>query len=311
MEDKIVTLRSEDIITMLENVANSGAYAILRRILNVLDNCGQLAARLPHSVVGSCYKFYNSNNVEPGTILDIYNLCMSNRYHRALNKLVTYVQHPHIPMLGVNQINSLIKNTGLSLHKFTGFAQVEGHVEQEKAKDVNYPSQLDLLGLCGQQIQFPEMTHGQITYDEFNVYCTGAKITINGEQHERMLELKTVTITMSEVDLEISPSRIIDLQNNVELEKCCIENMKCLMSIDTYLVLEKPNRCKLAKIRSLVVSQLQLTHKGKSEFYLFNEEMLPLSLPQLQRTERLLRTQQRMRMMVMYWRISWRYCRKS
>jgi len=36
--------------------------------------------------------------------------------------------------------------------------------------------------------------------------------------------------------------------------------------------LEKPNRCQLAKIRSLVVSQVQLTHKGKSENYLVNEE---------------------------------------
>ena len=34
------------------------------------------------------------------------------------------------------------------------------------------------IGL-NQQIQFPEITHGQITNDEFNVYCTGAKITIN------------------------------------------------------------------------------------------------------------------------------------
>ena len=79
-------------------------------------------------------------------------------------------------------------------------------------------------------------------------------------------------ITMSEVDVEISPSRITDLQNNVESEKRCIENMKCLMGIDTSLVLEKPNCCQLAKIRSLVVSQVQLTHKGKSENYLINEE---------------------------------------
>ena len=127
------------------------------------------------------------------------------------------------------------------------------------------------IGL-NQQIQFPEFAHGQITYDEYNVYCMGAKITINGDQHERMLELRTVTITMSEVDVEISPNRIIDLQNNVELEKRCIENMKCLMGIDTYLVLEKPNHCQLAKIRSLIVSQVQLTHKGKSENYLVNEE---------------------------------------
>ena len=78
------------------------------------------------------------------------------------------------------------------------------------------------IGL-NQQIQFPEITHGQITYDEFNFYCTGAKITINGEQHERMLELRTVTITMSEVDVEISPGRIIDLQNNVELENVVLK----------------------------------------------------------------------------------------
>jgi hypothetical protein len=66
------------------------------------------------------------------------------------------------------------------------------------------------IGL-NQQIQFPEITH-----DEFNVYCDGSKITINGEQHERMIELKSVTITMSEIDVEISPSKIIDLQSNVE-----------------------------------------------------------------------------------------------
>ena len=77
---------------------------------------------------------------------------------------------------------------------------------------------------------------------------------------------------MSEIDVEISPNRIIDLQNNVELEKHCIESMKCLMGIDTYLVLEKPNRCQLAKIRSFIASWGQLNHEGKSENYLVNEE---------------------------------------
>ena len=48
--------------------------------------------------------------------------------------------------------------------------------------------------------------------------------------------------------------------------------MKCSMGTDTYLILEKPDRCQLAKIRSLIVSQVQLTHKGKLESYLLNEE---------------------------------------
>ena len=89
------------------------------------------------------------------------------------------------------------------------------------------------------------------------------KKTINGEQKEKMLEFKLVTITMSEIQVEISPSKIIDLQNNVEFEKCCIENIKCSMGIDTYLILGKPNLCQLAKIRILIVSKVQLTHKGK------------------------------------------------
>ena len=87
-----------------------------------------------------------------------------------------------------------------------------------------------------------------------------------------MLELRTVTITMSEIDVEISPSKIIDLRSNVELEKHCIEDMKCSMGTGTFLILEKPDRCQLAKIRSLIVSQVQLTHKGKLESYLFNEK---------------------------------------
>ena len=58
------------------------------------------------------------------------------------------------------------------------------------------------IGL-NQQIQFPEITHGRIYSNENNVYCDGAKITINDEQHERMLELKSVTITMSDIDIEV------------------------------------------------------------------------------------------------------------
>lgn len=123
-----------------------------------------------------------------------------------------------------------------------------------------------------EQISFPEIHHGRIYSDEFNVYCDGAKITINGEQHERMLELRSVTITMSEIDVEISSDRIIDVQSNVELSKHCVDNMKCIMGIDTYLLLEKPDHCQLAKIRSMLVKEIRLNHKGKSELYLINEE---------------------------------------
>ena len=89
VEDKIISLPPEEVITMLETVTKSGAYVVLRKFLSVLDNCGQLAARLPQSVFQPCYKFMG-NNDEPRTICDVYNMGMSNRYYRALNKLVTY-----------------------------------------------------------------------------------------------------------------------------------------------------------------------------------------------------------------------------
>ena len=64
------------------------------------------------------------------------------------------------------------------------------------------------IGL-NQQIQFPEITHRRVYSDEYNVYCDGAKITINGEQHKQMFKMKSVTITMSEIDIEVSPNKSI------------------------------------------------------------------------------------------------------
>ena len=55
----------------------------------------------------------------------------------------------YVPLLGINQVNILLKGTGISLNGFTGFAQAEGRVMKERSKDGNYPSPLDLLNLCG------------------------------------------------------------------------------------------------------------------------------------------------------------------
>jgi len=116
--------------------------------LNVLDNCGQLAARLPQSIYQPCFKFVGRTD-EPRWINDAYVMGSSTRYNQALNVLVKHVQNPHVPLLGVNQINLLLKGTGVSLNRFTGFAQAEGRVVDRKSKDNNYPSSLDLLNLCG------------------------------------------------------------------------------------------------------------------------------------------------------------------
>ena len=148
VEEKIIRLPSEVIIAKLDQITNSETWAILRKFFNVLDNSGQLTARLPQSIYQPCYKFVGNNN-EPRSLNDAYNMGVSTCYNKALNTLVKHVQHTHTPLLGVNQINVLLKGTGISLSRFTGFVQAESRVTREKSNDINYPSPLDLLNLCG------------------------------------------------------------------------------------------------------------------------------------------------------------------
>ena len=67
---------------------------------------------------------------------------------------VTYLGHL-VSHQGVEMIPDYISKiqlwplTGISLNRFTGFAQAESRVSWEKSNDSNYPSPLDLLNLCG------------------------------------------------------------------------------------------------------------------------------------------------------------------
>jgi len=136
-EDKIVQLTPEAIVDKLDAVTRkTDTWDTLRRFLNVLDNCGQL----------------------PRYIHDAFNLGMTTRYNAALNTLVMHVQQPHTPLLGDNQINTLLRNTGLSLSKFTGFAQADRRTVSGRESDSNYPSSVDLLNLCGLPLPAQEQT---------------------------------------------------------------------------------------------------------------------------------------------------------
>ena len=148
VEEKILQLHPDMIETKLDSVTRSETFSILKKFLNVLDNSGQLMARLSQSIYQPCYKFVGHND-EPRLISDAYALGTSKRYNEALNVLVRHVQNTHVPLLGMNQINILLKGTGISLSRFTGFAQAEGRVVKGKSKDDRYPSSLDLLNLCG------------------------------------------------------------------------------------------------------------------------------------------------------------------
>ena len=121
VEEKILQLHPDMIVAKLDSVTRSETWALLKKFLNVLDNSGQLTARLPQSIYQPCYKFVGRND-EPRWLNDAYNLGTSTRFNKALNTLVKHVQSAHVPLLGVNQVNILLKGTGISLNRFTGFA---------------------------------------------------------------------------------------------------------------------------------------------------------------------------------------------
>ena len=123
-----------------------------------------------------------------------------------------------------------------------------------------------------EQIQYTEIPHGRIWATTENTYCTGAKFEINGEIHEQMLELKTVEISMTEVDILITDNKLSDIQNNMELVKGCIDNMKCIVGTHTYLLLDQPTSCKWARVRSMQLTPIQLLKKGIPTIYLVNQE---------------------------------------
>ncbi len=123
-----------------------------------------------------------------------------------------------------------------------------------------------------QQIQIPMIRHGHLYATENNVQCDGAKFVIDGEEHSNMLELLSVQITMRETTIQISKSGIMDTQNNIELEKKCLESLRCKVGMSTYILLEKPKECQLVQIRTILVNSTWLVHNGQSTEYMINDQ---------------------------------------
>ncbi len=64
-------MHPDQILAKLDSVTKSETFAILKKFLNVLDNCGQLVARLPQSIYQPCFKFVGRTD-EPRWINDAY-----------------------------------------------------------------------------------------------------------------------------------------------------------------------------------------------------------------------------------------------
>ena len=139
---------------------------------------------------------------------------MSTRYNRALNTLVMHIQHPHTPLLGVNQINILLKGTGISLNKFTGFAQAESRLTQGK-DDSNYPSPLDLLNLCG----LPTPAHNQAEEVQRLMEKMDQLIRMQVQTSQRIDELRNMILQPSGVNQTVNvrvPGPMADTDQSID-----------------------------------------------------------------------------------------------
>ena len=58
------------------------------------------------------------------------------------------------------------------------------------------------------------VVHGSVTHDETNVYCTGAKFTIEGEQHSNMLSFETIRLSMVELSIQVGDQKVQELKGN-------------------------------------------------------------------------------------------------
>ena len=183
-EKSLVQLSPEDIVTKIDKVTKPGAYNTLRHFLEVLDHYGTISARVPHGAVQSCYKFaYSSNKAR--TVLDVYQMASSSRYREAFKMLSAYVRYQHDPLMNNHDINVLLRNTGLSLHKFRGFAYVEIRAEEEATEESEYPTENDLMNLCG----LPAKAQDQINETMFLLDPLVLKVDAMAKEQARMLQI--------------------------------------------------------------------------------------------------------------------------
>ena len=77
---------------------------------------------------------------------------------------------------------------------------------------------------------------------------------------------------MTEVDILENNNKLTDLQNNLEMDKRCLDNMKCIIGTHTYLLLDQPTKCKWAKIQTMQLTPIQLIKKGTLNNYYVNRE---------------------------------------
>ena len=71
-------------------------------------------------------------------------------------------------------------------------------------------------------ISIPMIVNGSVTSDEINVYCNGAKFTIDAEKHSNMLAFETVRLSMVDLSIQVGNQDVQELREMTILSPSCV-----------------------------------------------------------------------------------------
>lgn len=106
--------------------------------------------------------------------------------------------------------------------------------------------------------------HGQLFLSTNDVACTGASVTLNrGEAVTGIIELLSVTITVQQIQIEVSPTHMMDLDDHLIIPSTCGDAAGCQAGHTAYIIPEKVSTCPLYSIRMLDMQPTTVTtHTG-------------------------------------------------
>ena len=116
------------------------------------------------------------------------------------------------------------------------------------------------------------IVHGSVSHEKNNVYCTGAKFTIEGKQHNNMLSFETIRLSMVKLAIQVGDQEVQELREMTILSPTCFTEMKCIVGLHTYLITSPLNKCGLRKIRTISMQSTQIIHNNKLTEYLVNHD---------------------------------------
>ena len=113
-------------------------------------------------------------------------------------------------------------------------------------------------------IYYKYLSRGSLTYSTNNVFCQGQKVHVAGEEHEGVVEMKTVVFTISPVEVVVrSDGRVQDTDNRLELPSVCRDSTSCISASSTYSFVSPPKLCPYHRIREVNVDLVEGHIAGK------------------------------------------------